>query len=156
MDDIIEGIYHGKGPDYTEAMEKYLDKIEDGTDGTSSEIVYPERQGCVAVDSELAVMLQALMDKFTFEGVDHSWTKLCYYYKSLEAPLSVEEKLEQLNEMLENSNVASETIQGEINIIVEELNAMLENSSVDFVKRSWIDSAMVEIYRLIEADKEQQ
>ena len=24
--------------------------------------------------------LQMLMDKYTFSGVDHSWTKLCYYY----------------------------------------------------------------------------
>ena len=28
-------------------------------------------------------ILQALMDKFTFEGVENSWLKLCYYYDHL-------------------------------------------------------------------------
>ena len=39
-----------------------------------------ERQGCVPVTEELAEILQLLMDKYTFQDVDHSWTKLCYYY----------------------------------------------------------------------------
>ena len=38
-------------------------------------------QGCVEVNAELADLLQQLMDKYTFKDVDHSWTKLCYYYK---------------------------------------------------------------------------
>jgi hypothetical protein len=42
-----------------------------------------ERQGCVAVDARLAEILQLLMDKYTFENVDHSWVKLCYYYDYL-------------------------------------------------------------------------
>ena len=42
-----------------------------------------ERVGCVEVDAELAELLQKLMDKYTFAGVDHSWTKLCYYYDYL-------------------------------------------------------------------------
>jgi lipid A disaccharide synthetase len=37
------------------------------------------RIGCVAVDAELANILQQLMDKYTFEGVENSWLKLCYY-----------------------------------------------------------------------------
>ena len=45
----------------------------------------PELHGCVLVNEELATILQAIMDKFTFEGVDHSWTKLCYYYKHIGA-----------------------------------------------------------------------
>ena len=36
--------------------------------------------GCVVVTAELAELLQMLMDKFTFEGVEYSWCKLCYYY----------------------------------------------------------------------------
>jgi hypothetical protein len=42
-----------------------------------------ERVGCVEVDKELADILQKLMDKYTFEGVDYSWKKLCYYYDHL-------------------------------------------------------------------------
>ena len=37
------------------------------------------RIGCVVVTEELAEVLQLLMDKYTFEGVENSWTKLCYY-----------------------------------------------------------------------------
>ena len=156
MDDIIEGIYHGRGPDYTEAMRAYLDKLEDGTDGVGDAIVYPERQGCVPVDEELAKMLQALMDKYTFPGVDHSWTKLCYYYKALEAPKSVDEKLAELDAMVQGADIVNAEIQEEINAIVESLNASLEKWSVDSVKRSLIDNAMARIYDLIEADKTQK
>ena len=42
-----------------------------------------ERKGCVVVTEELAEVLQFLMDKYTFKGVDNSWTKLCYYYDYL-------------------------------------------------------------------------
>jgi hypothetical protein len=72
VDDIFAGIYHGKGQDYTEIMKTYAAKmINDG---------HEERKGCVVVTKELAEILQKLMDKFTFEGVDNSWLKLCYYY----------------------------------------------------------------------------
>ena len=37
----------------------------------------------MAVTERLAEILQLLMDKYTFENVDHSWTKLCYYYDYL-------------------------------------------------------------------------
>ena len=156
MDDIIRGIFHGKGPDYTDDMRAYLDRYEDGTDGTSDAIVYPERQGCVPVDEKLATMLQALMDKFTFEGVENSWLKLCYYYKRLEAPKSVEEKLAELTAMLDGANVVDAEIQGEINEIVTALYASLERSTVVSVERSLIDNAMASIYRLIEIDKANQ
>ena len=32
---------------------------------------------------ELAEILQMVMDKYTFENVDHAWIKLCYYYDYL-------------------------------------------------------------------------
>lgn len=40
-----------------------------------------ERIGCIIVDEELAEILQSLMDKYTFAGVDASWRKLCYYHE---------------------------------------------------------------------------
>ena len=153
MADIIEGIYHGKGPDYTEDMKKYLDKIEDGTDGTSSDVIYPERQGCVPVDAELAVMLQALMDKFTFANVDHSWTKLCYYYRTMEAPMSVDEMIAELDEMVADAEISSDVIKGEIDAIVRDAKMAIEHWSVDSVKRQILEGAMARVYTLIEADK---
>ena len=65
--------------DYTSLIEKYAALVH------TSETENVERQGCVAVTEELAEALQLLMDKFTFPGVDHSWTKLCYYYNYLGA-----------------------------------------------------------------------
>ena len=75
LDDIYAGRYHGAGEDLTEEISAYLSKII--TSGPA------ERQGCVAVDERLAEILQLLMDKYTFKNVDHSWTKLCYYYDHL-------------------------------------------------------------------------
>ena len=72
VDDVFEGIYHGSGEDLTDAISEYLDDII--TSGAE------ELQGCVVVTEELGELLQKLMDKFTFEGVDYSWRKLCYYY----------------------------------------------------------------------------
>ncbi len=71
LEDIYEGRYHGTGEDLTAAIRKYVSKIEKSP---------AERNGCVPVDKELAELLQAVMDKYTFEGVDYSWLKLCYYY----------------------------------------------------------------------------
>ena len=71
-DDVFAGIYHGSGEDMTERISAYLDDII--TSGAE------ELRGCVVVTEELAQILQKLMDKFTFENVDHSWRKLCYYY----------------------------------------------------------------------------
>jgi len=75
VDDVLAGKYHGKGEDLTAEIKTYLDDII--TSGSQ------ERQGCVVVTERLAEILQLLMDKYTFENVDHSWTKLCYYYDHL-------------------------------------------------------------------------
>ena len=75
VDEVLAGKYHGKGQDCTEQIQKYLKKmIKDGK---------KEREGCVLVDAELAELLQQLMEKYTFENVDQSWLKLCYYYDYL-------------------------------------------------------------------------
>ena len=75
VEDVYAGKYHGTGEDKTAAISKYLSKmIKDG---------HKEREGCVVVDKELAELLQMLMDKYTFEDVDQSWLKLCYYYDYL-------------------------------------------------------------------------
>jgi hypothetical protein len=39
-----------------------------------------ELYGMVTVNEAFAGILQSLMDKFTFAGVENSWTKLCHYY----------------------------------------------------------------------------
>lgn len=75
LKDIYEGRYHGRGEDHTEEMRAYLDQMI--TSGPQ------ERIGCVVVTERLAELLQLLMDKYTFSGVDHAWTKLCYYYQHI-------------------------------------------------------------------------
>ena len=75
LEEVLAGKYHGKGPDLTEEIKGYLNKMYSGSK--------KERVGCVPVDQRLAEILQLLMDKYTFENVDHSWTKLCYYYDYL-------------------------------------------------------------------------
>ncbi len=76
MDDVMAGIYHGEAKDYTDQMLAYVAILLDEED-------HPERQGCIAVDAELAAILQLLMDRETFEGVENSWVKLAYYYATL-------------------------------------------------------------------------
>ena len=76
MDDVKAGIWHGEAKDYTADMQAYVALLLDEAD-------HPERQGCIAVDEELAKMLQLLMDRETFEGVENSWVKLAYYYAEL-------------------------------------------------------------------------
>lgn len=73
LKDVYAGKYHGNGKDYTETIRAYCNKLE-----TSA-----ERNGCVVVTEELAEILQMVMEKYTFENVDHAWTKLCYYYDYL-------------------------------------------------------------------------
>lgn len=75
LEDVYAGKYHGEGEDLTEEIKTYLSKMYSGGE--------TERVGCVPVDQRLAELLQLLMDKYTFENVDHSWTKLCYYYDYL-------------------------------------------------------------------------
>ena len=77
LDDVLAGRYHGGGKDETAAIKAYLSKII--TSGAKTEI------GCVVVTAELAEILQKLMDKYTFPGVEQSWLKLCYYYDYLGA-----------------------------------------------------------------------
>lgn len=60
------------GRDYTANILNYRKKIiHDGS----------ELDGLVPVDRALAALLQLLMDKYSFPGVENSWLKLCYYYK---------------------------------------------------------------------------
>ena len=75
MEDVFAGRYHGRGEDLTEEISSYLNKII--TSGSAEKI------GCVPVDARLAELLQQVMNKYTFENVEHSWTKLCYYYDHL-------------------------------------------------------------------------
>ena len=84
-DDVLAGVFHGAGANYTLEMQAIYDaNIKYDADGNLEyDASCPERQGCVAVDARLAELLQMLMDKYTFPGVDHSWTKLCYYYEYL-------------------------------------------------------------------------
>ncbi len=75
LDDVYEGKYHGDGEDLTEEIKTYLDDIIN-TPGA-------DHEGCVIVTERLAQILQMLMDKYTFENVEESWQKMCYYYESL-------------------------------------------------------------------------
>ena len=77
LEEVLAGKYHGGGSDFTEAISEYKSKMIGKTDSA------PELEGCVPVDAELATILQAFMDKFSFKGVENSWTKLCYYYKNI-------------------------------------------------------------------------
>lgn len=74
IEDIFAGRYHGDGEDLTDEITAYIKKA----DNSGS-----ERDGCVEVDERLAEILQMLMDKYTFEDVENSWLKLCYYYDYL-------------------------------------------------------------------------
>ena len=76
LEEVLAGIYHGDGADFTADIQAFIAKKIPASDDA------PELTGCVAVDAELATLLQALMDKYTFNGVPNSWTKLCYYYKT--------------------------------------------------------------------------
>jgi hypothetical protein len=79
VDEVIAGIYHGGGDDYSSVIKEYASQAVDNPE-------HPERSGCVPVDAKLAEILQALMNKYTFDDVDHSWTKVCYYYQYIGAP----------------------------------------------------------------------
>ncbi len=88
VEDVLAGIYHGNGDDYTDEISAYLDKIiKVGYNAELGETIEEgdERIGCVMVDAELAELLQVIMDKYTFEGVENSWAKLCYYHQYFSA-----------------------------------------------------------------------
>ena len=91
LSEVFNGKYHGEGVDYSEAVRAYVEAniIKEGEHSLLGTIeAGDERIGCVVVDAELSIWLQLLMDKYTFGGVDHSWTKLCYYtqYFSADTP----------------------------------------------------------------------
>ena len=77
LEEVLAGKYHGTGADLTDEINAYVEKMI----AYSSDA--PELEGCVPVDEELGEILQALMDKYSLSGVKNSWTKLCYYYKSV-------------------------------------------------------------------------
>ena len=79
LDEVLAGKTHGRGQDLTADISAYLDKKIPASED------HPELEGCVPVDARLAELLQTLMDKYTFAGVDDSWAKLCYYYQHLGA-----------------------------------------------------------------------
>ena len=82
ISEVYEGIYHGEGKDYTAIIKGYLDKvIVEGYNEQLGETIAKDdpRIGCVVVTEELAEILQLLMDKYTFDGIEKSWLKLCYY-----------------------------------------------------------------------------
>lgn len=87
VEDVLAGDFHGRGVNYTLEMQAIYDANIKYTDDSQTNIEFdpehPEMQGCVAVNERLGELLQMLMDKYTFPGVDHSWTKLCYYYQYL-------------------------------------------------------------------------
>ena len=68
----------------TEIIKKYAEMLYTAEDGVAEELI-----GCTAVTEELAKILQTLMNIYLFEGVDHSWTKLCFYYKHYGPTVSV-------------------------------------------------------------------
>ena len=72
VDEVFAGKYHGEGQDLTNEIKEYAKKIDKSSN--------TERNGCVVVDKRLAEILQMVMEKYTFENVDHAWLKLCYYY----------------------------------------------------------------------------
>ncbi len=76
LDDVLAGKLHGSSSDKAALAREHFAKKLTAADGA-------ELEGCVPVDAELGALLQELMDKYTFQGVDHSWTKLCYYYQQL-------------------------------------------------------------------------
>lgn len=82
LEDVLAENYHGTGEDYTDEILAIATTklIKVGTViGEETVEEGDSRIGCVIVDEELANILQLLMDKYTFEGVDNSWTKICYY-----------------------------------------------------------------------------
>ena len=79
MDDVENGIYHGKLVDYTDEILSYVAKME-------NDLTNPERQGCVAVTRELAEILDTLIAREVFEDVKDGWLKFCYYYELLGVP----------------------------------------------------------------------
>ena len=79
LDEVLAGISHGAGEDMTDVARAYAEKMIEVNEQA------PELRGCVKVDAELAELLQMLMDKYTLQGVENSWVKVCFYYQHLGA-----------------------------------------------------------------------
>lgn len=77
LEEILAGKLHGDGVDRTAQIIEYMEKKLPASETA------PELECCVPVDTGLAQILQELVDKYSFKGVEHSWTKLCYYYKNV-------------------------------------------------------------------------
>lgn len=72
------------GEDLTEVARKlYNNRIVAGYNATLGETIdaSDERIGCVIVTDEVAQLLQKLVDKYSFSGIENSWAKLCYYHQ---------------------------------------------------------------------------
>ena len=62
---------------------KHIDRTEDIRPYISQMITEGDAKGTVMVTEELAEILQEMMDCYIFNGVEHQWTKLCYYFKTI-------------------------------------------------------------------------
>lgn len=61
--------------DYTWIMLEYVEKMHSSANSTDERLY-----GCVAVDEQLGEILQLLVSKYTFSGVEEAFLKLCYYF----------------------------------------------------------------------------
>lgn len=78
VEDVLNGNYHGTNQDYTDQIKSYVNKMINNPG--------KENDGCVAVDKQLAEILQLLADKYINPmdySVEFGWLKLCYYYDYL-------------------------------------------------------------------------
>jgi hypothetical protein len=92
-----EGYKMADGYIYLQYTEEELESLA-GADMTSFVKEYIEANmitdenselyGCVKVNEAFGKVLSMFMDKYTFEGVEYSWLKLCYYYKHLGATVT--------------------------------------------------------------------
>ncbi|MBO5774281.1 MAG: TlpA family protein disulfide reductase [Clostridia bacterium] len=76
---IEEGVF---GSD-TAKMQEYAANVivSDGVAGSEASML----AGCIEVNAELAEILQAFVDRTSFNGIENAWTKLCYYFEYLGA-----------------------------------------------------------------------
>ena len=81
---VVDEFGNPVGEDRTTDFRKYLLKaIKEGDVLPDGRVAGAEVVGCVAVDETLAEILYGLTNKYTFYGVEYSWTKLCCYYQYL-------------------------------------------------------------------------
>ncbi len=76
VEEVFNGIYHGENK--TDEINLYVEKmIDDGEAGEEDMLT----DGCVLVDMQLSELLQMLIDKFSFSGVEEAWKKMCYRFE---------------------------------------------------------------------------